>query len=87
MAHRLFALLDFLDQEDEELLDLLPSPACNRRLKKLYVDLKGFGSVSKALQGENVSLLDARVWLEGLIEVQPAFATYIGVAFFVSIYL
>ncbi|KUF75949.1 hypothetical protein AM587_10000559 [Phytophthora nicotianae] len=72
MVHRYFAVL--------ELMGLLSSPACNRRLKKLYADLKDFESVSKALQGENVSLLDVRVWFDGLIEAQPAFAAYIGMA-------
>ncbi|KUF88926.1 Glycerol kinase [Phytophthora nicotianae] len=69
MVHRYFAVL--------ELMGLLSSPACNRRLKELYADLKDFESVSKALQGENMSLLDVRVWFDGLIEAQPAFAAYI----------
>ncbi|ETK72150.1 hypothetical protein L915_20699 [Phytophthora nicotianae] len=69
MVHRYFAVL--------ELMGLLSSPACNRRLKELYADLKDFESVSKALQGENVSLLDVRIWFDGLIEAQPAFAAYI----------
>ncbi|ETO61776.1 hypothetical protein F444_20242 [Phytophthora nicotianae P1976] len=73
-----FALLEFLDQDDEELMYLLPCPAYNRQLKKLYADFKDFESVLKALQGENVSLLDVRVWFDGLIEAQPAFAAYIA---------
>ncbi|ETP47049.1 hypothetical protein F442_06809 [Phytophthora nicotianae P10297] len=52
MVHRYFALLEFLDLDDEELMDLLPPPACNRRLKKLYADLKDFESVSKAFKEE-----------------------------------
>ncbi|ETI33060.1 hypothetical protein F443_20225 [Phytophthora nicotianae P1569] len=78
MVHRYFALLEFLDQDDEELMYLLPCPAYNRQLKKLYADFKDFESVLKALQGENVSLLDVRVWFDGLIEAQPAFAAYIA---------
>eukprot|EP00644_Phytophthora_capsici_P001731 jgi/Phyca11/107572/e_gw1.14.801.1 len=78
MVHRYFALLEFLDQDEEELQDLLPSAACNRRLKTLYADLKDFESVSKALQAESVSLLDVRVWFDGLIEAHPAFAAFIG---------
>lgn len=78
MVHRYFALLEFLDQDDEELQDLLPSAACNRRLKTLYADLKDFESVSKALQAESVSLLDVRVWFDGLIEAHPALAAFIG---------
>ncbi|KAE9178463.1 hypothetical protein PF004_g25474, partial [Phytophthora fragariae] len=33
---------------------------------------------SKALQGANVSLLDVRVWFDGLIAIKPHYATYLG---------
>ncbi|KAG6614858.1 Tubby-related protein 3 [Phytophthora cinnamomi] len=56
----------------------MPSPACNRRLRGLLKDLKKVESVSKALQGEGVSLLDARVWLDGLISIKPHYARFIG---------
>ncbi|KAF1792983.1 hypothetical protein GQ600_21421 [Phytophthora cactorum] len=52
--------------------------ACNRRLKKLHVELKDIESVSKALQAEDVSLLDARVWFDDLIAAHPTFVIYIG---------
>ncbi|KAG6969003.1 hypothetical protein JG688_00005518, partial [Phytophthora aleatoria] len=32
----------------------------------------------QALQGEDVSLLDARVWLDGLISIKPHYARFIG---------
>ncbi|KAG2782372.1 hypothetical protein PC129_g9645 [Phytophthora cactorum] len=78
MAHRYFALQQFLDAEDEDIMGLLPSPACNRRLKKLHAELKDIESVSKALQAEDVSLLDARVWFDDLIAAHPTFVIYIG---------
>ncbi|KAG6974009.1 hypothetical protein JG687_00000600 [Phytophthora cactorum] len=77
MAHRYFALQQFLDAEDEDIMGLLPSPACNRRLKKLHAELKDIESVSKALQAEDVSLLDARVWFDDLIAAHPTFVIYI----------
>ncbi|KAG3111526.1 hypothetical protein PI126_g24814, partial [Phytophthora idaei] len=78
MVHRYFALQEFLGAEDEDIMGLLPSPACNRRLKKLHAELKDIESVSKALQAEDVSLLDARVWFEELITAHPTFVDYIG---------
>ncbi|KAG2782458.1 hypothetical protein PC116_g9451 [Phytophthora cactorum] len=78
MAHRYFALQEFLDAEDEAIMDVLPSLVCNRRLKTLYTEVKNTESVSKALQAEDVSLLDARVWFEELITAHPTFVDYIG---------
>ncbi|KAG6959121.1 hypothetical protein JG687_00008968, partial [Phytophthora cactorum] len=53
-------------------------PACNRRLPALLKDLKKVESVSKVIQGVDVSLLDARVWLDGLIFIKPHYARFIG---------
>ncbi|KAG3009400.1 hypothetical protein PC120_g15652 [Phytophthora cactorum] len=72
MVYRYFALLEFLDAEDEDIMDLLPSPACIRQLKKLHAELKDIESVSKALQAEDVNLLDVRVWFDELIAAHPA---------------
>ncbi|KAG3253048.1 hypothetical protein PI124_g2370 [Phytophthora idaei] len=41
-------------------------------------DLKNVESVSKALQGEDLSLLDARVWLNGLIFIKPHLSRFFG---------
>ncbi|RAW25288.1 hypothetical protein PC110_g18295 [Phytophthora cactorum] len=75
---RYFKLLELMDASDDDLADLMPSPACNRRLRALLPDLKKVESVSKAIQGEDVSLLDARVWLDGLISIKPYYARFIG---------
>ncbi|KAG6585092.1 Tubby-related protein 3 [Phytophthora cinnamomi] len=77
MVNRYFKLLEFIDSRDDDIADLMPSPACNRRLRGLLKDLKKVESVSKALQGEGVSLLDARIWLDGLISIKPHYARFI----------
>jgi hypothetical protein len=63
MLHRYFQLLEHLDKEDDDIADLLPSPACNRRLRTLHKELKDVESASKALQGADVDLVAAREWL------------------------
>jgi hypothetical protein len=78
MVNRYFKLLEFIDSNDDDIADFMPSLACNRRLRALLKDLKKVESVAKALQGEDVSLLDARVWLDGLIAIKSHYARYIG---------
>jgi hypothetical protein len=48
MVNRYFKLLEFLDAEDDDILDLLPSPATNTRLRALLLELRDIESVSKA---------------------------------------
>ncbi|KAE8914691.1 hypothetical protein PF007_g7220 [Phytophthora fragariae] len=78
MVHRYHELIKFLVVDDDDIVELLPSPACNRHLKTLYAELKGIESVSKALQAKDITLLDVRVWFDGLIAARPNFADYIG---------
>ncbi|KAE9278457.1 hypothetical protein PR003_g28520 [Phytophthora rubi] len=54
------------------------TPASNKRLRALLKDPKKIESVSKAFQRENVSLLDMRVWYDGLIAIKPYYATYLA---------
>ncbi|ETP11945.1 hypothetical protein F441_12598 [Phytophthora nicotianae CJ01A1] len=58
-----FDLLEFIDAIDDEFQDLRPSPAQNRRLRALLKDLTKVKSVAKTLQGADVSILDAIIWL------------------------
>ncbi|KAE8952571.1 hypothetical protein PR001_g33236, partial [Phytophthora rubi] len=58
MVHRYHELIKFMDADDDDIMELLPSPACNRRLKTLYAELKDIESVSKALQANDITLLD-----------------------------
>ncbi|KAG3243831.1 hypothetical protein PI124_g11362 [Phytophthora idaei] len=78
MVHRYFKLLEHLDPTDDAIVDVLPAPPCNKRLLSLLKDLKKVESVSKALQGASVTLLDARVRFDGLIAVKPHYARFLG---------
>jgi hypothetical protein len=77
MVNRHFDLLPFIDANDDDLADFLPTAACNRQLRELLIELKDYESVSKALQGDGVSLLDARVWFDGLIASYPPFKDFL----------
>ncbi|ETL78274.1 hypothetical protein L917_20899 [Phytophthora nicotianae] len=59
-------------------MELLPSPASNKRLRTLFKELKDVESVAKALQGRDTDLLDVRQWFDELIAPKPQFATYLG---------
>ncbi|EGZ26480.1 hypothetical protein PHYSODRAFT_258511 [Phytophthora sojae] len=78
MVRRYLQLFEFLDAEDDDLMDLLPPPAMNKRLRALYQELCDIESVSKALQGHDADLLDVREWFDELIAVKPQYARYIG---------
>eukprot|EP00644_Phytophthora_capsici_P000652 jgi/Phyca11/109215/e_gw1.16.455.1 len=78
MLNRFFELLPFLDTDDDELAELLPSPAVKRRLKDLLGELADVESVSKALQGSDVSLLDVRVWFDALIAKKESYSNYLA---------
>ncbi|RLN53851.1 hypothetical protein BBJ28_00015001 [Nothophytophthora sp. Chile5] len=60
------------------LSDLLQPAASKRRLRELLGELKDAESVSKALQGAGVDLLDVRVWFDGLIASKSSYARYLG---------
>ncbi|OWZ21522.1 hypothetical protein PHMEG_0003916 [Phytophthora megakarya] len=77
MVHRYFCLLEFI-KDDDELADYLPGPTANRRLRKVLEDLSKVESVSKELQSSSVSLLDARVYFDGLLESLPVLSSHIG---------
>ncbi|KAG2999415.1 hypothetical protein PC128_g20308 [Phytophthora cactorum] len=77
MVKRYFELLQFVDVFDVDIMELLPAPAANKRLRLLYQELRDIESVSKALQGRDVDLLDVREWFDGLISVEPHFARFI----------
>ncbi|OWZ10706.1 hypothetical protein PHMEG_00016401 [Phytophthora megakarya] len=51
---------------------------CNKRLLSLLKSLKKVESVAKVLQGKDVTLLDVRVWFDGLIAIKPHFAHFLG---------
>lgn len=60
MIRRYFMLLELIDVEDDDLMELLPAPVANKRLRTLSHELCDLESASKALQGRDVDLLDVR---------------------------
>ncbi|ETO67469.1 hypothetical protein F444_15652 [Phytophthora nicotianae P1976] len=78
MVRRYFKLLELLDADDDEIMELLPLPAANKRLRTLHQELRDIESVAKALQGHDVDLLDVREWFDELIAAKPQYARYIG---------
>ncbi|ETP20713.1 hypothetical protein F441_05619 [Phytophthora nicotianae CJ01A1] len=77
MVERYFRISEYLPVEDDDVAELLPSPRAIKRLRGLLVDLSRVQNVSKALQSDNITMLDARVWLDGLIDVEPSFHQYL----------
>ncbi|ETP40577.1 hypothetical protein F442_12083 [Phytophthora nicotianae P10297] len=78
MVDRYFCLAGFIEADDEELCELMASPRSVKRLLSLPSDLKRIESVSKSLQCETTTILDVRLWFDGLIEVEPSFAEYLA---------
>ncbi|ETI41373.1 hypothetical protein F443_13387 [Phytophthora nicotianae P1569] len=78
MLARYFALREFISADDEDLADVMPSPAANRRLKALLLELADIESVSMKLQSEDLNLLDARDLLDGLLEFESAVIKVLG---------
>ncbi|KAG3246400.1 hypothetical protein PI124_g8885 [Phytophthora idaei] len=78
MLQRYLRLLEFLDAEDYDLMVVMPTPAANKRLRALFKELKDIESVSKALQGRDVDLLDVRQWFDERIAVKPQYERFLG---------
>ncbi|OWZ13679.1 hypothetical protein PHMEG_00012949 [Phytophthora megakarya] len=67
-----------LDMKDDALVEYLPPPAANRCLRALLKELKKIESVAKALQDEDVTLLDVRVGFDGLLTSKSPYERFIG---------
>ncbi|GMF23082.1 unnamed protein product [Phytophthora lilii] len=78
MVKRYLQFLEFLDVEDDDIMDVMPAPAVTKRMRSLFKELKDVESVSKALQGRDVDLLDVRQWFGDLIVIKPQYAHYLG---------
>ncbi|KAG6970870.1 hypothetical protein JG687_00002379 [Phytophthora cactorum] len=83
MLNLYFELLPFIDSKDEELAELLPHASSNPQLRDL-LGLKDVKSVSEALQGSDVDLLDVRVWFGGLTAGIAAIRRYAIMDFFAT---
>ena len=75
MVKRYFDLLPFLDRDDEDIAELLPSPSTNKKLEML---LEMVESVSKRLQSYSVTMRDLRILFDGLIKEKPLLRGYLG---------
>ncbi|ETN08122.1 hypothetical protein PPTG_11986 [Phytophthora nicotianae INRA-310] len=67
----------FVSADDDELGGLIPSRATHRALEQLLDTLRDVESVSKKLQSESLTMVDARALFDGLLEVLPSFSTHI----------
>ncbi|KAG3110294.1 hypothetical protein PI125_g10146 [Phytophthora idaei] len=74
MLDRYFRLREFLSADDEDIADLLPSRSVHRKLEDLLSKLRFVESISKKLQSDDLTLLDARDLFDGLLEQRPSFS-------------
>ncbi|KAG3152741.1 hypothetical protein PC128_g22700 [Phytophthora cactorum] len=80
MLERYFRLREFISADEEDIGDFLPSRATHRKLATLLASLRDVESVSKRLQADGLTLLDARDLFDALVEIRPAFPNYLGKA-------
>ncbi|ETI39296.1 hypothetical protein F443_15115 [Phytophthora nicotianae P1569] len=78
MLKRCCKLRECISADDEELADLLPSRGDHRKLDALLASLQDVASVSKHLQSDGLTLLDARVLFDELIKSHPSFTKYLA---------
>ncbi|ETM43308.1 hypothetical protein F442_11560 [Phytophthora nicotianae P10297] len=78
MLERYIRLREFLSADDDDMADLLPSRADHRKLEDLLSKLRCIESISKKLQGDELTLLDARALFDGLFELRPSMTTYLS---------
>ncbi|ETN16736.1 hypothetical protein PPTG_05879 [Phytophthora nicotianae INRA-310] len=78
MLKRYFHIREFISADDDELADYPPSRTAHRKLAALLASLEDVESVSKRLQANRLTSLDARDLFDGLLEIQPSFAKYIA---------
>jgi hypothetical protein len=78
MVQRFFALLEYIDRDDDDIAELMPSAAANKKLKALLEQLRCVESVSKSIQSATVSTRDVRTLFDGLIAMFPQLERYLG---------
>ena len=77
MVDRYFKLKPFIDEDDEDFQIFILSKKEEKRLSVLFNILKDFESVNKALQGDGISLLSARILFDSLILSYPEMESYL----------
>ncbi|OWZ12706.1 LOW QUALITY PROTEIN: hypothetical protein PHMEG_00014090 [Phytophthora megakarya] len=70
---RYFRLREYISSDDDELADFLPSRDDHRKLVKPLESLRDVESVAKHLQGQYVTLVDARILFDAQIKPHPSF--------------
>ncbi|POM76824.1 Hypothetical protein PHPALM_5904 [Phytophthora palmivora] len=78
MLSRYFDLLEFIDQNDETLIDFIPSPSENKNVKILREALLCIESVSLALQTGNVKMWEVRAQFDAILVKKPDLRRYMG---------
>ncbi|KAF4132753.1 hypothetical protein GN958_ATG18051 [Phytophthora infestans] len=78
MIDRYFRIYSKLDRIDDQLVDFIPTPRENVRLKALYEDLKNLESVKKKLHLTPVSLLDVRALFDHVVKHYPGTELYLS---------
>ncbi|KAG3091497.1 hypothetical protein PI125_g17403 [Phytophthora idaei] len=68
MVDRYFRFYGKLDRLNDGLVDFIPTPRVNVRLKALHEDFKNLESVNKKLQTSPVSLLDVRALFDHVVK-------------------
>ncbi|KAG2962611.1 hypothetical protein PC119_g25751 [Phytophthora cactorum] len=69
MLDRYVRLREFLSADDGEIAELLPSRSTHRSLQTLLEEMKDIESISKKLQSDGLTPLQARELFDGLLEL------------------
>ncbi|ETM42454.1 hypothetical protein L914_11892 [Phytophthora nicotianae] len=78
MLHHYFNLLEFIDRDDENLAEFIPSASENKKLKVLLTTLELIQSVSMQLQPDGVTLWEVCVLFDALLKEMSALKRYLG---------
>ncbi|KAG6944888.1 hypothetical protein JG688_00016858, partial [Phytophthora aleatoria] len=64
-----FRVYEHLSPDDDDLEDFIPSRSAHRSLRQLVEELRDGESISKKLQTDDLTMLDTRDLLDGMLEV------------------
>lgn len=78
MLQRFFKLKPFLDQDDPEIITLIPSGSEVIKLQKLMEDLEALDPVTKKLQDSSCTMLEVRRIFDILLQRYPIMERYLS---------
>lgn len=78
MVRRLITIIEFVDREDDELLENIPSRLELGNLNTLFTDMEIFEQVTKRIQSSDIDLLVVRKLFDKLILRFPATAEHLA---------